>query len=44
VTHKSRFLAMNMFETFYSLSGERLVDIKMTKFYAEKIVPSARKI
>jgi hypothetical protein len=28
----------------YSLSSERLVDIKITKFYAEKVVPSARKI
>jgi hypothetical protein len=28
----------------YSLSSERLVDIKITKFYAEKVVHSARKI
>jgi hypothetical protein len=28
----------------YSLSSERLVDIKMTKFYVEKVVPNARKI
>jgi hypothetical protein len=25
------------------LSSERLVDIKITKFYVEKVVPSARK-
>jgi hypothetical protein len=29
---------------WYSLSSERLVDIKITKFYAEKVVSSARKI
>jgi hypothetical protein len=31
-------------QAIYSLSSERLVDIKITKFYAEKVVPSARKI
>jgi hypothetical protein len=29
---------------WYSLSSERLVNIKITKFYVEKVVPSARKI
>jgi hypothetical protein len=32
------------YQIWYSLSSERLVDIKITKFYAEKVVPSARKI
>jgi hypothetical protein len=32
-----------MFLVFYSLSSERLVDIKITKFYIEKVVPRARK-
>jgi hypothetical protein len=31
-------------QAIHSLSSERLVDIKITKFYAEKVVPSARKI
>jgi hypothetical protein len=34
----------SVYENWYSLSSERLVDIKITKFYAEKVVPSARKI
>jgi hypothetical protein len=29
---------------YYSVSSERLDDIKITKFYVEKVVPSARKI
>jgi hypothetical protein len=36
---------MRAFDFFlYSLYSERLVDIKITKFYVEKVVPSARKI
>jgi hypothetical protein len=32
------------FAIWYSLSSERLVDMKITKFYTEKVIPSARKI
>jgi hypothetical protein len=31
-------------QNWYSLSSERLVDIKITKLYVEKVVPGARKI
>jgi hypothetical protein len=34
----------SVYENWYSLSSERLVDIKITKFYAEKVVLSVRKI
>jgi hypothetical protein len=31
-------------QSTYSLSIERLIDIKITKFYTEKVLSSARKI
>jgi hypothetical protein len=30
--------------TFYSLSTERLIDIKITKFYSEKVLLRAKKV